>query len=139
VDAPPANNKPSRAALVLPLDKVAAVLQVEATTSAGAAARAGDRIDVLGYFSRQVTGQDNVTRVLLQEVSVLAVDRSGPNVSLTLAVPQQEALLLQEAQALGARAFVALRPAQAAGDTLPRTTFSDTDLASRLAGASTLR
>jgi hypothetical protein len=77
--------------------------------------------------------------VLVQDVSVLAVDRSGPSVSLTLAVPQQEALLLQEAQALGAHAFVALRPAQAAGDTVPRTTLSDTDLASRLAGANTLR
>jgi Flp pilus assembly protein CpaB len=121
------------------VDKVAAVLQVEAANGAGAAARAGDRIDVLGYFPRQVSGQDNVTRVLVQDVSVLAVDRSGPSVSLTLAVPQQEALLLQQAQALGAHAFVALRPAQAAGVTLPRTTFSDTDLASRLAGASALR
>jgi hypothetical protein len=63
----------------------------------------------------------------------LAVDRAGANVSLTLAVPQQSALLLQEAQALGVRPFVTLRPVRATSE-MPAS-FSDSDLAGRLAGA----
>jgi Flp pilus assembly protein CpaB len=124
-----------RTSIALPADRVAAVLSVDASAGAGTAARSGDHVDVLGYFSRQVTGAQSVTRLLLRDVAVVTVDRSAGGVALTLAVPQADALLLQEAQALGARPFVML----VAGITQPfgadrPTTFSDADLATRLTG-----
>jgi Flp pilus assembly protein CpaB len=124
-----------RTAVVLPADRVAAVLNVDASTGAGVAARSGDHVDVLGYFSRQVTGGESVTRVLMHDVPVMTIDRSAATVALTLAVPQDASLLLQEAQALGARPFVMLLPetAQTSASAGPRS-FSDTDLANRLTG-----
>ena len=119
----------------LSVDQVATVLFVDAATGAGTAARSGDRVDVLGYFSRQVLGSESVTRTLLHDVLVLSADHSGPTVALTLAVPHGGALLLQEAQAIGARPFVTLRsmqPLPNAESLAP--SFSDTDLAARLAG-----
>lgn len=135
--AAPAATPGARASVALATDQVATVLFVDATTGAGSAARPGDRVDVLGYFSRQVIGSENVTRMLLPDVAVLMVDHSGPGVALTLAVPQDGAVLLQEALAIGARPFVTLRSALAApgADAMPRS-FSDTDLAQRLAGQS---
>jgi hypothetical protein len=125
----------SRASVALSADQVATVLFVDATTGAGSAARTGDRVDVLGYFSRQVIGSESITRLLLPDVPVLTVDHSGPGVALTLAVPHDGALLLQEALAIGARPFVTLRSVQViqAAPGVPPS-FSDTDLAKRLAG-----
>jgi hypothetical protein len=118
----------------LPADHVAVVLNVDVAAAAGGAARAGDHVDVLGYFSRQVTGSEGMTRLLIPDVPVLAVDRSGASVALTVAVTQDAALLLQEAETLGARPFVTLLDAYAgAADTSPRT-FSDSDLAKRVTG-----
>jgi len=117
----------------LPPDRLAAVLNADAAAGAGSAARSGDHVDVLAYFSRQVTGADAVTRVLVKDVAVLNVDRVGANVALTLAVPQESALLLQQAQALGARPFVALRGVDEGVDLPP--SFADTDLAHRFTGA----
>jgi len=128
----PVGGRPSGA---LSADQVATVLFVDATTGAGTAARPGDRVDVLGYFSRQVVASEGVTRMLLHDVLVLAADHTGPTAALTLAVPHAGALLLQEARAIGARPFVVLRSAKVssdAEDAAPR--FSDTDLAARLAG-----
>ena len=122
-----------RPAAALSSDQVATVLTVDLGTGMGAAARVGDHIDVVGYFPHQVTGGDAVTRVLLQNVQVLAAQRSGSSVALTLGVPQAAALLLQEAQALGARPFVTLRPINASAP-LP-SNFSDTDLVDRLTSA----
>jgi Flp pilus assembly protein CpaB len=125
-------NRPS---VALSAERVASVLVVDAATGAASAARAGDHVDVLGYFSRQSIGPESVTRVLLQDVPVLTVDRSGASVALTLEVPHDGALLLQEAQAIGARPFVALRSAQSVSDAQAAPgSFSDTDLARRLAG-----
>jgi Flp pilus assembly protein CpaB len=112
---------------------VAAVLSVDIGSGAGGAARTGDHVDVLGYFSHQVSGAQAVTRVLVTDVPVLTVDRSGASVALTLAVPQETALLLQEAQALGARPFVTLRGVEQTAE-LP-SSFSDSDLANRITGA----
>jgi hypothetical protein len=131
--APTLTREASRPSAALPPDRVATVLYVDAGAGGGSVARMGDRVDVLGYFSRQVTGSENVTRTLLQDVPVLSVDRSGGNVALTLALPQNDALLLQEAQALGARALVTLRPLAGTQDMAPAS-FSDGDLAVRLAG-----
>ena len=119
-----------RTAAALPPDRVAAVLTVDATTGAAGATRTGDHIDILGYFSHQATGADAVTRVLLSDVTVLGVDRAGSSVALTLSVPQESALLLHEAQALGAQPVVALRPIQPLAE-VPGS-FSDTNLATRL-------
>jgi Flp pilus assembly protein CpaB len=132
VPAPAVAGPPS---VAVSTDRVATVLRVDAAMGAGAAARSGDRIDVLGYFSRQDIGSESVTRMLLQDVPVLTVDRSGPGVALTLAVPADGALLLQEAQAIGARPFVALRSVGVlpSAEGVPRS-YSDTDLANRLAG-----
>jgi Flp pilus assembly protein CpaB len=132
---PAAVNAPGRVAETLPSDKVATVLLVDAGSGAGAAARAGDRVDILGYFSRKTTGDQSVTRLLLQDVSVLSATRNGASVALTLAVAHDAALLLQEAQAIGGRPLVTLRAAQATADAPELAAhFSDTDLADRLAG-----
>ena len=127
-----AQPSPERPAAALPSDKLATLLTVDLGVGAGAAARVGDHVDILGYFPHQVTGADAVTRVLLRDVQVLATQRSASSVALTLAVPQPSALLLQEAQALGARPFVTLRGVNEQVD-LPAS-FSDTDLVDRLAG-----
>jgi Flp pilus assembly protein CpaB len=125
----------SRTSVALPAGRVAAVLTVDASAGAGAAARSGDHVDVLGYFSPQATGADSITRVLLRDVPVVTVERSAANVALTLAVPQDDALLLQEAQALGARPFVMLLADAAQPSALDApTSFSDADFAKRLAG-----
>jgi hypothetical protein len=124
-----------RMSLALPADRVAAVLNVDASAGAGAAARPGDHVDVLGYFSRQVTGAESVTRVLLRDAPVVTVARSTAGVALTLALPQADAVLLQEAQSLGARPFVMLLPGVVqSGATDRPTSFSDVDLANRLTG-----
>ena len=121
-----------RAAAALPADRVATVLYLDAGVGAGSVARASDHVDVMGYFSARVTGGGGLTRVLLTDVPVLSSDRNGPSVALTLAVPQDTAVLLQEAQALGARPLVTLRSALAGAAPNMPTTFSDTDLAQRL-------
>ena len=122
--------------VALPADRVAAVLNVDASAGAGVVARSGDHVDVLGYFSHQVTGAESVTRVLLRDVPVVTVNRSAANVALTLAVPQAQALLLPEAQALGARPFVTLRAEHVgAGTDDGPVSFSDVDLANRLTGS----
>ena len=130
--APTLGTRPS---VALSTDQVATVLFVDAAAGAGSAARPGDRVDVLGYFSRQVIGVESITRVLLQDIPVLTVDRSGSGVALTLAVTHDGALLLQEAQAIGAHPFVTLRSVQVVpqAEGMPPS-FSDTDLAARLAG-----
>ena len=134
-EAVPTMIAPGRASATLAADRVATVLFVDAATGAGSAARAGDRVDVLGYFSRQIVGSESVTRMLLQDVPVLTVERSGASIALTLAVPHDGALLLQEAQAIGGRPFVTLRSVTVGPDVAggPRS-YSDTDLAARLAG-----
>src|SRR5471032_3075116 len=63
--AAPTPTLASRASVALSADQVATVLFVDATTGAGSAARTGDRVDVLGYFSRQVIGSESITRLLL--------------------------------------------------------------------------
>jgi hypothetical protein len=124
-----------RPSVALPADRVGTVLFVGAASGAGAATRAGDHVDVLGYFSQKVTGTQNVTRRLLQDVPVLSAARSGATIALTLAVPQDGALLLQEAQAIGARPMITLRSAHSmAGDDNVAPSFSDTELADRLSG-----
>jgi hypothetical protein len=125
----------SRPSIALPSDRVAALLHVEAATGAGGAVRPGDRVDVLGYFSAQVTGTEGLTRMLLPDVAVLTVERSGSSVALTLAIARDTALLLHEAQSLGARQFVTLRPYAAGDATRVWATFSDAELASRFVGA----
>lgn len=130
--SPPALTPGARPSVALAADQVATVLFVDASTGAGSATRSGDRVDVLGYFSRQVIGSESETRLLLPDVPVLTVDHAGPGIALTLAVPHAGALLLQEALAIGGRPFVTLRSAHGA-DGVPRS-FSDSDLANRLAG-----
>ncbi len=133
---PPASPSPPQlvaadATPTVPADRVATVLRVDATAGAAAAARVGDHVDVLGYFPRQVTGSENVTRVLVADVPVMAVARDGSGAGLTLAVPQATALLLHEAQAMGARPFVVLRPDDDTATTYP-SSLTDSELAERL-------
>ncbi len=129
--APP-SSPDDRASVALAADRVATVLNVDAAAGAGSVTRPGDHVDILGYFSRQITGGDAVTRVLLNDVPVLNVDDSGSQIALTLAVSQDSALLLQEAQALGGRPYVVLRPARLAAELPP--SISDADVLSRLSG-----
>ena len=126
-----------RTSAALPPDRVATVLTVDAGAGAASVAKPGDHIDILGYFAHQTTGADSVTRVLLSDVPVVSTDRSGSSIALTLAVPQQSALLLQEAQALGAQPFVTVHPLQPV-TALP-SSFSDTDLANRLSAGARAR
>lgn len=121
-----------RPAAALPTDRVAAVLYVNSSLGAGSAIRVGDRVDVLGYFSASASQTENTTRAILEGVLVLSTQASGSDVALTLALQQSEALLLNEAQALGVRPFVLL-PATRSGMTPPSAPFTDSDLAARLA------
>ena len=77
--APPSQQQAETATTqpALPGSSVATVLYVDVANGAGSATRAGDHIDVLGYFPRQVAGVEGVTRLLLQDVSVLNVNRTG--------------------------------------------------------------
>jgi hypothetical protein len=120
----------------MPSDYVATILHVDAATDSAAAARAGDRVDILGYFSRQITGSDSMTRPLLTGVAVVGVTRDAGRVALMLGLRQDDALLLREAQAIGVRPFVALRSAQppAAAD-VPPPPITDRDLTERLLAA----
>jgi hypothetical protein len=135
--APPATAPASTSTVVAPpvlaADHVATSLNVDAGLDSAAAARPGDHVDILGYFSRQVTGGEGMTRVLLTDVAVLGVGRDAGRVALTLALRQEEALLLQQVQALGVRPFVALRSARAplGSEALP-TAITDRDLTLRL-------
>ena len=122
----------ARPAAAVPADRVAAVLYVNSGLGAGAAIRVGDRIDVLGYFASTATQPENTTRVLLQDVLVLATQAMGSDIALTLALQQSEALLVNEVQALGVRPFVTL-PAARTGTIPPPSSFTDSDLAARLA------
>jgi len=132
--APAANPRVAdRPSAALDAEHVAAVLNVDIGAGAGVAARAGDRIDVVGFFSRQITGGEAVTRILVRDAPVLRVDRTGGSVALTLEVTPSGALLLQEAQALGARPFVTLRSAQATAEL--QAGFSDSELAQKVARA----
>jgi hypothetical protein len=119
-----------RTSAALPPGRVATVLSLDVAAGAAGATRNGDHVDVLGYFK----GTNSVTRVLLADVPVLSTDRSVNNVALTLAVPQDSALLLQEAQALGAQPFIVVRPVQAQAEA--PSSFSDTDLVNRLPAGS---
>jgi Flp pilus assembly protein CpaB len=130
--APTTQTRPSDA---LSPDRVAAVISLDPTAAAGGAARPGDHVDLLGYFPKQASSQESVTRVLVEEVPVLSVDRDGASVALTVALRQESALLVHEAQALGAKPFVALRPLDAPAGSIAPAIFSDSDLARRLAGA----
>jgi hypothetical protein len=132
---PPEPVAESRAADALTADHVVAVLTVDGSSGAATAVQAGDRVDVLGYFSKQLTGTVGFTRVMVHDVPVLTSERSGTNVALSLALPRDAAMLLHEAQALGARPFVTLRAVGSAVDAEPaQATFSDSDLAIRMAG-----
>jgi Flp pilus assembly protein CpaB len=134
---PPAEPRPAALSepTPLPADHVATVLRVDPAAGAVNAARVGDHVDVLGYFSRQVTGVESVTRLLIGDVAVLAIARDGGATALTLAVPADTALLLQQAQAMGAKPFVVLRSAtDQASRMYP--VLTDTSLAQRLAGTS---
>jgi hypothetical protein len=133
VSAPAPSPESQRPASALSADRVATVIGLDAVAAAGGATRAGDHVDLLGYFPKASSGE-SVTRVLVEDVPILAVDRSGGGVALTLALPQDSALLLHEAQALGAKPFVALRPVDQAAGSIAPATFSDSDLARRLAG-----
>ena len=116
----------------LPASRVATILRVDAGAGAAGLARPGDHVDILGYFSRQVTGGDGVTRRLLEDVPILGVAREGRTTALTLAVPHEGALLLQQAQALGGQPFVVLRAAGSpAGGAPAPSAFSDSDLVRR--------
>ncbi|GAC1328675.1 MAG: hypothetical protein NVSMB2_27930 [Chloroflexota bacterium] len=122
----------ARPAASLPTDRVAAVVYVNSSLGAVSAIKVGDRVDILGYFSSSASQTENTTRTILEDVLVLSTQPSGSDVALTLAVQQSEALLVNETQALGVRPFVML-PATHSGTTPPPATFTDSDLAARLA------
>lgn len=133
--SPTAEAETDRPSVALSAGLVATVLNVDIAAGAGVAARPGDHVDVLGYFSRQTTGSASVTQVLLHDVLVMTVERSAAGAALTLAVPQDAALVLQAAQGLGARSFVTLLPQASSPSAAARpTSFSDADLASLLTG-----
>jgi hypothetical protein len=140
--APPAPASPAAAPTAVgtaeperttPSDHVATILHVDAATDSAAAARPGDHVDILGYFSRQITGSDSMTRALLTDVTVVGVARDAGRVALTLGLRQEDALLLREAQAIGVRPFVTLRSAQPpAAINVPPPAITDRDLTARL-------
>lgn len=127
---------PDRLTRQLPAGQVAFVVRLDRTLDAGGAVQAGDRVDVLAFFSASVTGGEALTRSLVRDSLVLSSVRQSDVQAMTLAVTPDQAVLLQQAEQLGGRQFVVLRPTQGPAPKPSIEAFGDRDLESWLSGHS---
>jgi Flp pilus assembly protein CpaB len=93
----------------VPSGQVATALRVSRSEGVAGVLRPGDTIDVLAAFAARVTGGATVTRVLMREKLVYAVALDSNTLSVTLVMPSEEAILLQDALQVGARPYLVLR------------------------------
>jgi Flp pilus assembly protein CpaB len=109
--------RPSSVALSarVPPGQVATALRVSRSEGVAGALRPGDTIDVLMAFTDRASGVSPTTRVLMREKLVYAVALEGDVQSVTLVMPPEEALLLQDALQVGARPYLVLRSAAGLG------------------------
>ncbi|MBM2811120.1 MAG: hypothetical protein HW416_1879 [Chloroflexi bacterium] len=109
-------------------NQVAVAVRVESVAGLGGVLRRGDRVDLYALMPAQTEGGKVDTRLLLSDVPVYGVAREGELQALTLAIPDDRALLAQEAIQSGAKPFVVLRPSQGASSDANMTAFGDQDL-----------
>lgn len=113
----------------VPKGQRALTLPVDVSSSLGGALRAGDRVDLLGTFSRS-SDADRATVTLLQNVPVLAAGEEAPEGGtldhITVGLDLEEAELVTFALARG-QVQVVLRHAQdqAVIERVPDKTFAD--------------
>jgi hypothetical protein len=107
--------------------------------SIGGVIRAGDVIDVYAFFTERATGGVASTRVLMREKLVYAANSSPDALSVTLALPPDEATLLQDALQLGARPYAVLRSSRGMAGREAPNGFQDDALASWIASVSESR
>ena len=121
----------------VPPGQVATALRVSRSEGVAGALRPGDTIDVLAAFADRVSGGSPSTRILMREKLVYAVALEGDIQSVTLVMPPEEALLLQDALQIGARPYLVLRSAAGLGGAEAPSAFGDEALSAwigRLAG-----
>jgi hypothetical protein len=114
-----------------PPDLVTTQVGIDATVGTAAALRAGDHVDVLGYFVGQASGQDDTTRLLIADVPVVSVTRSSGTAALTLALAPDSAQLLHEAETLGVKPLVVVRALDPGAVEYPAQ-LTDSELVTRL-------
>jgi hypothetical protein len=117
----------------LPSGQVAAPLRLGRVESIGGVIRAGDVVDVYAFFTERATGGVPSTRVLMRQKLVYAVSSNPDAVSITLALPPQEATVLQDALQLGARPYAVLRSSRGMDGREAPDGFQDDALASWIA------
>ena len=105
-------------------------MRLDAVGGVGGAIRAGDAIDLYAHFPPQAGGAQPTTRVLLRDALVYGAAKDPNALTVTLAMPPERAVLIQQALRQGARPFAAVRSprtAASAGEV-----FDDSDLATWL-------
>jgi hypothetical protein len=123
----------------IPSGHVAAPLRLGRVESIGGVIRAGDVIDVYAFFTERATGGGASTRVLMREKLVYAASANPESASITLALPPEEATLLQDALQLGARPYAVLRSSRGMAGREAPDGFQDEALASWIARVSESR
>jgi hypothetical protein len=123
----------------IPSGQVAASLRLGRVESIGGAIRAGDVIDVYAFFTERATGGVASTRVLMREKLVYAASANPDAVSITLALPPEEAALLQDALQIGTRPYAILRSSRGMAGREAPNGFQDDALAPWIARVSESR
>jgi hypothetical protein len=118
---------------------VATALRLGRVESVGAAIRAGDIIDVYAFVPERATGGAAATRVLMRQKLVYAMSQNADATSITLALPPEEAALLQDSLQIGARPYAILRSSRGAPSAEAPSGFEDDALASWIASVSASR
>jgi hypothetical protein len=108
-DEQPGAAAPLTIAQRIPADQVATSIRLSQVESVAGALRAGDPIDVYGFYPERLTGDVAATRTLLRQKLIYTTTQDPEGQSVTLAMPPQEALLLEEALRMGARPYAVLR------------------------------
>ena len=117
----------------VPAGQVATALRLSRTEGAAGAIRPGDTIDVYAFFPQRATGGAPSTRVLLREKLVYAATQEMDLQSVTLVMPPQEAVLLQDALQIGARPYATIRSSKGMPVNEAPVVFGDEALAAWIA------
>jgi hypothetical protein len=113
----------------IPAGQVATALRFGRVESVSGRIRAGDTVDVYAFYSERA-GAAATTRVLMREKLVYTASESPEAISLTLAMPPDEAVSLQDALLAGARPYAVLRSGRGLSQRAAPESFGDDSLSS---------
>jgi hypothetical protein len=113
----------------IPAGQVATALRFGRVESVGGRIRAGDTVDVYAFYPERASG-GAATRVLMREKLVYTASESPDAISLTLAMPTDEAVRLQDALLAGARPYAVLRSGRGMSERAAPESFGDDSLSS---------